>query len=76
MEIAIGGFSVNFLNATIGLDKSYDMTIELPINGKRTHIPLKCKAGQKPQIDWKPAVEGQIQNLLEGQLQKALQKKK
>jgi hypothetical protein len=76
MQIDIGGFSVNFLNATIGLDKSYDMTIELPINGKRTHITLRCKAGQKPQIDLKPLIEDQVQNLIEDQVQKMLQKKK
>jgi hypothetical protein len=76
MQIDIGGFSVNFLNATIGLDKSYDITIELPINGKRTRIPLKCKAGQKPQIDVEQLLKDQGVNLLENLLQKAIQKDK
>jgi hypothetical protein len=75
MQIDIGGFSVNFLNATIGLDKSYDMTIEMTIGGKKVQIPLKAKAGEKPKIDAEQLIKAQGTSLLEGLLQKAIEKK-
>ena len=88
MQIDIGNISINFLNASIGLDKSCDMTIELPLSiggkvvksdkilpGNRIKIRIKAGPGEKPKLDLKPFIEDQVQNLIENQLQKVLQQK-
>ena len=75
MQITIGRFTLAFLNATIGLDKSYDLILDLPISGKRVQIPLKAKAGEMPKIDVQQFLKIQGINLLEQQLQKLLEKK-
>lgn len=72
MQVDVGDNPINFTNAVIGLDKSYDMTVILPwtLSGRtarigrdtgaeRIELRLKARAGEKPELD--------LRNLLERQ---------
>ena len=74
MQVNIGDKPVNF-SGRIGLDKSMKMNITLPWirNGQRITLPLKGTV-DKPQIDVGKLVEDQLQQELERQIKKGLEK--
>lgn len=86
MQMDVGDNPVNFKDAIIGLDTSYDMTVVLPwtlngrttrvgqdTEGKRVELRLKAAAGEKPKLDMGKLLEGQLKKLLEDELRKGLE---
>jgi len=72
MQVDVGDNPINFTNAVIGLDKSYDMTVILPwtLSGRtarigkdtgaeRIELRLKARAGEKPELDLRKLLERQ-----------------
>jgi hypothetical protein len=72
MQVDVGDNPINFTNATIGLDKSYDMTVILPwtLSGRtarigrdtgaeRIEVRLTARAGEKPELDLRKLLERQ-----------------
>ncbi len=70
MQMDIGGYPVNFENATIGLDKSLDMKVVLPDEG------IKLSLGgtvDKPELDLGKLLGDQVEQLLRDELRKGLE---
>ncbi|MHC4633378.1 MAG: translocation/assembly module TamB domain-containing protein, partial [Planctomycetota bacterium] len=72
MQMDVGDNPINFTNAVIGLDKSYDMTIILPwtlsgntarigrdTGAERIELRLTARAGEKPELDLRKLLERQ-----------------
>jgi hypothetical protein len=74
MQMNIDDKTVNF-SGKVGLDKSMRMNVTLPWtrNGQRIMLPLKGTV-DKPQIDVGKLVEDQLQQELERQIKKGLEK--
>jgi len=86
MQIDVGDNPINFRNAVIGLDKSYDMRIVLPwtLAGRTLHVGkqekserielrLKAGPGEKPKVDLGKLIEDQGRKLLEQEGMKLLE---
>ena len=74
MEMDIEGKKINF-RGSIWLDKRMQMDVTLPweVNNQRLTLPLKGTVNN-PQIDTEKLFESQIQQELERQIQKGLEK--
>jgi hypothetical protein len=74
MQMNVENKAVNF-SGKIGLDKSMRMNVTLPWtrSGQRIMLPLKGTV-DKPQIDVGKLVEDQLQQELERQIKKGLEK--
>ena len=84
MQVDVGNNPVNF-KGRIGLDKTIDMTVELPykigggtvkideIAGDRIALPIDGTL-DSPRLNLEKALEGQLKNLLEDQLRKGIEK--
>jgi len=72
MQMDVGDNPINFTNAVIGLDKSYDMTVILPwtfsgrtarigrdTGAERIELRLTARAGEKPELDLRKLLERQ-----------------
>ena len=86
MQMDVGNNPINFQDAVIGLDKSYDMTVILPWTlsgrtarvgrdtvGERIKLRLKTMPGEKPKLDLGKLLEEQLKQQLEEKLQEALE---
>ena len=84
MQVDVGESPINF-KGRIGLDKTIDMTVELPytigggtvkideIGGDRVALPIDGTL-DSPRLNLEKALEGQLKNLLEDQLRKGIEK--
>ena len=86
MQVDVGDKPINFTNAIIGLDKSYDMTVILPwtlsgrtaragedVAGERIKLRLKTSAGAKPELDLGGLLQELQKQLLKDAVRKGLE---
>jgi hypothetical protein len=86
MQVDVGDSPINFTNAVIGLDKSYDMTVVLPwtlsgrtarvgedVGGERIKLRLKTSAGAKPELDLGGLLQEMQKQLLKDAVRRGLE---
>jgi len=85
MQVDVGDSPINFTNAVIGLDKSYDMTVVLPwtLSGRtarvgenvsdRIKLRLKTGAGAKPELDVGGLLQEMQKQLLKDAVRRGLE---
>jgi len=86
MQVDVGDSPINFTNAVIGLDKSYEMTVVLPwtlsgrtvktgedAGGERIRLRLKTGAGAKPELDLGGLLQEMQKQLLKDAVRRGLE---